>query len=292
MKGLVTDRTQQNVYYRKELSDKGWAGMTLEERAEWLGDPLTVNGVNLFPCGPFYSSAVSLKYRSEEIIATTNTAGVYLYAISIVGDASKYENKTFTLSADYIESSGTGSPQIAAYWHDDYGFEYAGASLSAAGSVTFNTTEWPNASGRANLALYVYVTTHETVTAGEYARFGGVMLENGDVRHDYVPYTEILQTQATKGAYNYSDLNRVERAVAEISDLGGLNLVTKTDWRMWDIPTESDMNRYLDNIRRIRETIADTTNAPITPPSMNNLTFADANNIEIILASAYKTLVE
>jgi hypothetical protein len=25
---------------------------------------------------------------------------------------------------------------------------------------------------------------------------------------------------------------------------------------------------------------------------MNNLTFADANNIEIILASAYKTLVE
>jgi hypothetical protein len=61
---------------------------------------------------------------------------------------------------------------------------------------------------------------------------------------------------------------------------------------MWDIPTESDMNRYLDNIRRIRETIADTTNTPITPSSMNNLTFADANNIEIILASAYKTLVE
>lgn len=292
MKGLITDRTLQNVYHRKELSDKGWSGMTLAERAEWLGDPLVATGVNLFPCGPYYSSVVSLKYRSEDLVATTSAGGIYLYAISIVGEASKYENKVFTLSVDHIESSTTGSPMISAYWHDDAGYDFAGASLSTAGSITIDTAQWANVNNRAYLALYVYVTTHETVTAGASARFVGVMLENGAVRHPYVPYTEILPTQATKGAYNYSDLNRVERAVAEISDRKGLSLVTKTDWGMWDIPTVSEMSRYLNNIQQIRDTLGDAEGIPVLPASMNHLTYADANNIEIILELAYKTLVE
>lgn len=292
MKGLITDRTQRNVYYRNELSKKGWSGMTAAEKAEWLGDPLPAVGVNLFACGPFYSSAVELKYRSGEILATTNTEGVYLYAISIIGEAKNFQDKVFTLSVDSITASGNGTPQIAAYWHDDFGFEYAGASLSTAGSVTFDTTEWPNTNARQYLAIYVYVTTHETVTAGAFARFGGVMLENGATRHPYVPYTEILPTLATKGAYNYSDLNRVERAVAEISDLAGLNLITKQDWKMWDIPSVSDMSRYLGNIMAIRALIADNENVPAAPTSMSNLTYNDANNIELILSLAYESLAK
>lgn len=287
MMGLITDRTQQNVYYRKMLSEKGFAGMTESEKAEWLGDPLNVTGVNLFSYGPYYSSVVDIKYRSEEIVATTSAGGVYLYAISIIGDAEKYTNKTFTLSADRIESSAGGTPQIALYWHDDNGYEYAGASLITAGSVQFNTAEWPNTNGRAYLAAYVYVTTEPAVTAGASARFGHVMLENGAERHDYVPYTEILPTLATKGAYNYSDLNRVERAVAEISDLAGLALVTKTDWGVWDVPTVSEMNRYLGNIEIIRAKLTDGTSAPPIPVSMSNLTYGDANNIEQILIAAY-----
>ena len=289
MQGLITDRTQRNVYYRKELAAKGWAGMTLSERAEWLGDPRTAEGANLFASGPFYSSAVELKYRSGEILATTNQAGIYLYAISIIGEAAEFANRKFTFSVDSITASGNGTPQIATYWHDDFGFEYAGASLSTAGSITFDTTEWPNTNNRQYLAVYVYVTTHETVTAGAFARFGGVMLESGATRHPYVPYTEILPTLATKGAYNYSDLNRVERAVAEISDLAGLGLTTKTDWKMWDIPTASDMSRYLANIASIRALVTDDT-VPIAPASMNNLTYSEANNIELILSAAYASL--
>ena len=110
------------------------------------------------------------------------------------------------------------------------------------------------------------------------------MLENGSTRHEYVPYVEILPTNCTKGAYNYSDLNRVERAVAEISDLAGLGLVTKTDWAMWDIPTSSDMERYLSNVKTIREHYSIETEIPET---MNNLTYEDANNIEKILSIAY-----
>ena len=292
MKGLITDRTQRNVYYRKELSTKGWAGMTIAERTEWLGNPLSAEGVNLFAYGPYYSSAVELKYRSEEILATANAPGIYLYAISIIGEAVSFENKKFTLSVDSITASGSGTPQLAAYWHDDNGFDYAGASLSTAGSITFDTNEWPNTNARRYLAVYVYVTTHETVEAGAFARFGGVMLENGDTKHPYVPYTEILPTLATKGAYNYSDLNRVERAVAEISDLAGLGLITKTDWKMWDIPTASEMNRYLGNIATIRSRIPEGISVPVAPTSMNNLTYNEANNIELILSVAFESLTQ
>lgn len=290
MKGLITDRTQHNVYYRKNLSNKGFGGMTNAEKAEWLGDPFHTEGANLFTWGTYYGDAVSLKYRSEEIVATAAISGVYLYAVSIIGKATVYANKVMTLSVDSITASGNGTPQIALYWHDNNGFEYAGATLLSKGSVTFDTTEWPNTNEREYLAAYIYVTTYESVAPGDYANFGGVMLENGAVRHDYVPYTEIIATQATKGAYNYSDLNRVERAVAEISDLAGLGLVTKTDWGMWDIPTESDMNRYLGNIKAIHLNLTDGVSLPQPPTSMSNLTYRDANNIELILDAVYKKL--
>lgn len=285
MKGLITDRTLRNVARRNELAAKGWAGMTVEERVEWLGDPLVSEGVNLLPCGPFYSSAVNLKYKNAEIVATATAPGVYLYAISIIGEASKYENKTFTLSVDAMGSTA-GVPQLALYWHDDYGFEYAGASLTGAGSVTVDTTEWPNTNGRGSLALYVYVTTTEEVAAGASTRFVGVMFENGATRHEYVPYAEILPTLATKGAYNYSDLNRVERAVEEISEALGLGLTTKTNWTMWDVPRQSEMARYLNNVKAIATAIGSTIELP---DSMDKLTYETANDIEKTLLAAHES---
>lgn len=287
MLGLITDRTERNVYRRNELSAKGWAGMTVQERAEWMGDPLATEGANLLPPGPYYSSAVDVKHRGREIIATATADGIYLYAICIVGEASNFVSKTFTLTIGSIATPNGGTPQIAAYWHDDGGFEYAGASMSVAGSMTFNTTDFPNTAGRKNLALYIYVTTSQTVSAGAVVRFGDVMLESGSTRHDYVPYTEIVATEATKGAYNYSDLNRVERAVAEISDRAGMGLETKTDWRMWDVPTITEMNRYLYNIRMIKSRFSIETSLPDT---MNNLDYVNANNIEKILLAAYQAV--
>lgn len=292
MKGLITDRTQRNVHYRKELASKGWAKMTTAERTAWLGNPYEAEGVNLFAYGPFYSSAVDLKYRSETILATALTEGIYLYAISIIGAATDFVDKVWTLSIDDIETSDAGSPQIALYWHDDNGYEYAGADLSVAGSVTFDTSLFPNTNNRQYLAAYVYVTTHATVTSGATATFRGVMLERGSTRHEYVPYTEILATEVTRGAYNYSDLNRVERAVAELSDMLGLGLVTKTDWSMWDIPTARDMERYLGNIAVLGQQIEAEITIPALPTSMNKLTYTDANNIELILDAVYKHLIE
>lgn len=287
MQGLITDRTQYNVSRRNALSAKGLRGMSAEELKEWLGDPLSEVGVNLLPPGPIYSSAVNLKYRNRRMVATALWGGIYLYAISLIGEAANYENKTFTLSVNSIQSTG-GNPQLSLWWHDENGYDYAGVTLTGNTRIaTVNTAEYPNINNRANLALYVYVTADESVESGAEVVFNGVMMENGSVRHNYIPYTEIVPTAATKGAYNYSDLNRVERAVEEIAELAGLTLVTKTNWTMWDIPTTDDMVRYLNNIQAIRGLVSGVSAVPEVPTTMNNLTYTTANDIEKILVAAY-----
>lgn len=284
MLGLITDRTERNVYRRNELSAKGWAGMTVVERAEWLGDPLATPGANLLPPGPYYSSAVDVKQRGNEIVATATTGGTYLYGICIVGDASNFASKTLTLSIGNVTAPTGSTPQIAVWWHDDGGMDYAGASMSVAGSMTFNTADFPNVGNRRSLAIYLYVTTAAEVASGTEVRFRDVMLELGDTPTPYVPYTEVVATEVTKGAYNFSDLNRVERVVAEISEIAGLGLATKTDWTMWDVPDADQMRRYLANIVSIKSHFGLGTSLPA---DMSNLNYTSANNIEIVLRDAY-----
>lgn len=286
MKGLVTDRTQQNVLRRNALAAKGWSGMTDAERAEWIGSPLAVIGANVLPYAPYYSSSVTLRHTNDAVIAQTSWDGVYLYAVLIVGAASDFEGKTLTLSADSIVSADGGNPKIELYWHDNNGYEYAGGTLSSAGSTTFLTAT--NTYRREYLAAYIYVTQDASVSAGASARFGSLMLSIGSALTEYMPYNEVTPNDTTKGAYNYSDLNRVERAVAELSDLHGLNLTTKTDWGMWDIPTESDMARFLMNIKKVRQACMNPNEVSPAPESMSNLTYNDANNIEKILIAAHE----
>jgi hypothetical protein len=288
MLGLITDRSVRNVARRNELARKGWAGMTVSERAEWMGDPFSTLGANLLPPGPYYSGSVDVKYRSDRIDLTATMAGTYLYAICIIGESSKFANKKFTLSVDGVTGTGGATPQIALYWHDTTAsgedvYSYAGASISSPGSVTFNTTDFPSGEKK-YLAAYIYVTTHGEVAAGATASIKGVMFEQGEVRHEYEPYSEVVATEATKGAYNYSDLNRVERAVSVISDLAGLGLTTKTDWTMWDIPRAADMTRYLGNIYAIRDHYSIQIDLP---SKMDDLTYYYANNIESVLRAAY-----
>lgn len=89
--------------------------------------------------------------------------------------------------------------------------------------------------------------------------------------------------EAAKGAYNYTDLNRVESAVAEIAESLGMVLTTKTDWNMWDVPSQEDMARYLSNIEAVKNGCPSGSNFPDVPPRMAGLTFEVANKIEEIL---------
>lgn len=86
-----------------------------------------------------------------------------------------------------------------------------------------------------------------------------------------------------KGTYNYTDLNRVGAKMIEVGTLLGISIRAKTDWNETDIPTVSQMNSYIANLRYIQQTAV---NAPAIPDTMDNLTYIGANNIEKMLVYA------
>lgn len=94
--------------------------------------------------------------------------------------------------------------------------------------------------------------------------------------------------EIAKGAYNYTDLNRVETAVGVLARILNMSLTTKTNWTMWDKPTQSDMSRYLGNVAKIRERCSFVKNLPTLPTDMNNLNYKAANNIELVLLRVYE----
>lgn len=95
-------------------------------------------------------------------------------------------------------------------------------------------------------------------------------------------------SKGSKGAYNFSDLNRVENAVQYIAERlrkhnYPVELLEVRTWGATDVPTLTDMTRYLENIRRIRNAFVTLTTTPQVPATMKNLTYTDANAIEQIL---------
>lgn len=259
---LITDRTQQNVARRNLLAAKGTLGMTEAEYAEWTGDPLLSDRYE-------HSEAVNLL----SVGAFPKTKDTILP----VGAAEYFEGKDITLSARIGNTNG-GTPLLQFYWYDLGGQDAIPGVLSEAGSITINTGA--NTNNRQILALFVSANVE----------YQDVMLEFGTVAHDYVPYTPIIPTNTTKGAYNYTDLNRVESTVEYLAGILGVNLTVKTDWAEWDIPSSADMTRYLENIRALRGVYDTWAGTPEVPRGMNKLTYAGANDIEKILLSLERRL--
>lgn len=124
-----------------------------------------------------------------------------------------------------------------------------------------------------------------------------------------------------KGMYNYTDLNRVETAVAYVAselvqaptdirqyasdrdiawdDIYDVpydpddysSISTKTNWQVSDIPTYLQMLRYIGNIKLIRDAIPNASIAWI-PDTMDKLDFTLANNIEKLLKDVHDALAE
>jgi hypothetical protein len=91
---------------------------------------------------------------------------------------------------------------------------------------------------------------------------------------------------ASKGAYNYTDLNRVENNVSYLKEVlrevGYLTHIgpVKMVWQVGEFPTPSEMARYLLNIYELRTAL--TTLEPLNPlpENMINLNYQGANAIE------------
>ena len=93
-----------------------------------------------------------------------------------------------------------------------------------------------------------------------------------------------------KGAYDYTNLNRVEAAVAELAGRLGLPLTVKTDWTDQDAPRSTELERYLGNVRALRAVCSGLASTPEAPADMRNLDYKKANAIEQILADIEITM--
>jgi hypothetical protein len=95
-----------------------------------------------------------------------------------------------------------------------------------------------------------------------------------------------------KGAYNATDLTRVESAVKFLSDLlaeygYAIPAETRIPWAPADVPTDTEMSRYLGNVRSLRDSYAHWIEDITLPDSMAYLTFEGANNIERLLLEIF-----
>lgn len=98
----------------------------------------------------------------------------------------------------------------------------------------------------------------------------------------------MLWLSGMKGAYNATDLNRVESAVNYIADrykIAGIFpvVVTKTTWTMDEFVSNEEAERYLQNIRVLRSRLPMPAGVPEVPADMNKFTYQEANNIEAVL---------
>lgn len=102
--------------------------------------------------------------------------------------------------------------------------------------------------------------------------------------------TEVEKEQWTrgKGAYNHTDLNRVEGAVYELAnrfeEFGvHVPVLTKTDWSVGDAPTESDLKRYFENLMKLREASSGLHLSPTPPKDAVGFDYVAANIVEEML---------
>jgi len=91
-----------------------------------------------------------------------------------------------------------------------------------------------------------------------------------------------------KGAYNYTDMNRVESAVEyaanRLTEAGYVVIpVVKKNWTRTDKPTLADLKRYTKNIADIRAALATLETTPEAPSTDKRLSFQAANDMEQIL---------
>lgn len=99
---------------------------------------------------------------------------------------------------------------------------------------------------------------------------------------------ELAEWTNSKGAYNFTDMNRVEAAVNMIAEkLRDIDIpvsvTTKSNWKRTDIPTANDLTRYLGNVAKLRSSSSGLRHAPALPTSMVRLNYIGANSIEATL---------
>lgn len=91
-----------------------------------------------------------------------------------------------------------------------------------------------------------------------------------------------------KGAYNSTDLNRVHAATQYLSERlnecgYATEFVPMKTWSTEDVPTLTELETYLQNVRSIRDAFVVLGSTPTAPTTMTRFNYIKANDIERIL---------
>ena len=181
------------------------------------------------------------------------------------------ENYTFTLqSTDGATSTWTA--QVPRVNPDIYVCEITAVDTAGL-TTTYNTT----------LYYGLNLITDRTEQDVDYVKSLNSLGISQWSEDQYAEYLAGL-----KGAYNATDLNRVESAVAYLLDrlqIAGfyLDLDIKNTWIITEFFNDQDMLRYLGNIKVLRNVFSVPENTPAVPETMQYFTYNKANDIEKIL---------
>lgn len=99
--------------------------------------------------------------------------------------------------------------------------------------------------------------------------------------------TDDLVNDTDKAYIDYKDLNRVEGACAELAELLGVSIQTKT-WVISDWRTEADMERIRQNLIKLQKVYESDVKTK-APTAITYTSITQANDVERILHDAWMT---
>lgn len=255
--------------------------MTDAERDEWNG----VIGQNLFDAESLLSASLNTEtsFENNTIIVSITNNPLYDNNVQFtIDDISQYvdKNNQLTIGVDRIRvpDGSRALIQLGYLRLAGFVFEEYSPTIYENGYATYTV----NTSARNALRIYFY-----SFREGQQFYVHGLRINRGSRIYPYVPLGEPGANDVVRGAYNYTDFNRVESAVSYLSAALGLSLVTKTNWTANDIPNVNDFeNRYLYNVNKICEKVGINGVAA----TFDGFDYKAANAIEKALKSAEETL--
>lgn len=227
--------------------------------------------------------------RTEEDVAAGDTAWVPTWLQGTLGASGQQANSTTRCRTGGFQQFSAVGGIVGIFVPDGWkmsGRRYTSAA-QAGFDLSFPTGSWIRGS-------YILEMPPERYYRFVLAKEDDTTLTPAVAAESGVTFTVIN----VKGRYGFADLNRVETAVGQLITMlnaagSNLALITKTDWQAaseaaltQDVPSASDMARYLGNVAAIRRALAFYRTTPAVPDSMDLLTWQKANAIEKILADA------
>ncbi len=199
------------------------------------------------------------------------------------------QNVAVTLPSEVVYVSGTVNG-IEYTWTNTEGYRWEAVVARSENEIYVVALTLINALGAtssANFTLYYGVLNLITDRTERDVERWRLLHSKG---FDALTEDEKAQWQtAMKGAYNFTDMNRVESAVEfiaqRLTELGySAAPEVKTVWTANDYPTKTDMDRYFANVALLRSILPMYSTTPATPTTRKKMDYLVANDIEHILS--------